>query len=270
FAAGFRDRAAAAVLLLALGGNLPGSAVPPVDFFAGLLLVALLLCHVCQLPAPYLSFDARGRLDPAGSWSHRGWTTPVLALCLVVTALAFAWQQLSGSEPVAASSCWDMAVTLCVALPFVVSPDRFSPVRGGVQGDLHPGRVFYDGHCGLCHRAVRWILAEDQLQPHLGLAPLQGETFAALVDEGVRSELPESLVFRRDDGELLLKSQAVLAILQTLGGFWRALGLVLVLVPRPLRDLAYDGIARVRFALFGEAAAACPLLPAHLIDRFDH
>ena len=34
--------------------------------------------------------------------------------------------------------------------------------------------IFFDGHCGLCHRFVRFVLAEDQSAKPLSFAPLQG------------------------------------------------------------------------------------------------
>ena len=42
-------------------------------------------------------------------------------------------------------------------------------------------QVYYDGHCGLCHRVVRFILAEDA-QRHFRLGALQGSGFAAALD----------------------------------------------------------------------------------------
>ena len=59
-----------------------------------------------------------------------------------------------------------------------------------------------------------------------------------------------SILLRDRDG-LHRKSDAVLRILVGLGGPWRLLGL-LRLVPRPLRDIAYDFIARNRYRWFGK------------------
>jgi len=40
------------------------------------------------------------------------------------------------------------------------------------------------------------------------------------------------------------------------------------LVPRPLRDVVYRCVARVRRRIFAAPKDACPLLPKHLRERF--
>jgi predicted DCC family thiol-disulfide oxidoreductase YuxK len=130
-------------------------------------------------------------------------------------------------------------------------------------------RIFYDGHCGLCHRAVRFVLAEDRAGDAFRFAPLAGDAFRAAVPEGARAGLPDSIVLRRADGGLLTRSAAVLYIGARLGGAWRILAAVTWIIPRPLRDLAYDGVARVRYRLFGRPAEVCPIIPPALRGRFD-
>ena len=41
-----------------------------------------------------------------------------------------------------------------------------------------------------------------------------------------------------------------------------------LLIPRPIRDIAYDGVARVRRRLFAPPAEVCPMLPPALRARF--
>jgi predicted DCC family thiol-disulfide oxidoreductase YuxK len=132
-----------------------------------------------------------------------------------------------------------------------------------------PERLFYDGTCGLCHRAVRFVLAEDRSGQAFRFAPIAGATFEAAVPDPVRASLPESLVLERADGTLLARSAAVLHVLARLGGLWRVTGALALLVPRRLRDAAYDGVARVRRRLFRPPPEACPVVPAELRSRFD-
>jgi predicted DCC family thiol-disulfide oxidoreductase YuxK len=138
-----------------------------------------------------------------------------------------------------------------------------------------PGRateteaIYYDGHCGLCHRAVRFVLAEDRAGDAFRFAPLGGNAFRVAVPEDARAGLPDSIVVQRADGGLLARSAAVLYIGARLGGAWRTLAAVTWIVPRPLRDLAYDGVARVRYRLFGRPAEVCPIIPPELRGRFD-
>jgi len=57
---------------------------------------------------------------------------------------------------------------------------------------------------------------------------------------------------------LLLRSDAVRFVFEELGGIWRAAAFVLTLVPRSLREKAYNMIARNRYRIFGRGDS-CPL-----------
>ncbi|NOT52965.1 MAG: DUF393 domain-containing protein [Deltaproteobacteria bacterium] len=131
-----------------------------------------------------------------------------------------------------------------------------------------PEVVFYDGHCGLCHWAVRFILARDHTGEAFRFAPLDSDTFRAALSDTARASLPDSLIVQTDEGEILMRSDAVLHVLRRLGGLWRALGIVGRLIPRAPRDKVYDGIARIRHRLFKAPPASCPLIPANLRGRF--
>jgi predicted DCC family thiol-disulfide oxidoreductase YuxK len=129
--------------------------------------------------------------------------------------------------------------------------------------------LFYDGHCGLCHRAVKFVLQHDRTGSAFRFAPLQGETFPREVPAERRAGLPDSMVVQTLDGSLLVRSDAWIHILQQLGGGWRLLGAATAVIPRPLRDAAYDFIARIRFRVFGRRDDLCPVLPSNLRARFD-
>ena len=99
-------------------------------------------------------------------------------------------------------------------------------------------------------------------------APLGGEAFRALVPEAERGTLPDSLVLRTADGRLRVRSAAVLESLRRIGGPWALAAALGALVPRPLADRAYDGMARLRRRIFSPPADVCPAVPAHLRPRF--
>jgi predicted DCC family thiol-disulfide oxidoreductase YuxK len=132
-----------------------------------------------------------------------------------------------------------------------------------------PEILFYDGHCGLCHRAVRFVLAEDREGTLFRFAPLQGETFQRLVTSDQQKTLPDSVVVMTSDEKLLARSDAFLHILRRLGGGWKVLGVVSSLIPRALRDFVYDFVARVRYRIFGRRDDLCPVTPPELRRRFD-
>lgn len=128
--------------------------------------------------------------------------------------------------------------------------------------------VFYDGDCGFCHASVRFLAARDRAG-RLRYAPLGGPTFLALVPEGERAGLPDSLVVHGADGRVLVQSEAMLHCLRRLGGGWRALAALLAAVPRPLRDPAYAAFARSRQRWSARPADACPVPSGALRARFD-
>jgi predicted DCC family thiol-disulfide oxidoreductase YuxK len=128
--------------------------------------------------------------------------------------------------------------------------------------------IFYDGHCGLCHGLVRFVLSEDQSAHPFSFAPLQGEEIKRTIAEPVRAKLPDSVVVVEENSNVLTRSAAVIYVLKRLGGLWFLCATVLSFVPRALRDLAYDAIASVRRRIFGTTDDVCPLVPRPLRARF--
>ncbi len=129
--------------------------------------------------------------------------------------------------------------------------------------------IFYDGHCGLCHRTVQFVLNHDSSGKSFRFAPLQGTTFDQLVALPQRTQLPDSIVVLTSDGRLLVRSNAILHVFRSLGGSWKLLASALAIVPRPARDAAYNFIARIRYFVFGRRDEVCPLVPPDLRARFD-
>ena len=220
---------------------------------SALALAFLLLAHACIPGKPYGSFAARGRADPGG-----GWRMPPLILWALRIAAAIAWigllrppfPELSGP-----------AVLLLLAS---LDPGWIAPQRG-----MEPATLFYDGDCGLCHRAVRFVLAEDPDGRAFRFAPLTSDAFAAALPPERRAALPDSLVVRTPDGRVLVRTAAVREICNRLGGLWRALALASRALPEPWLDAGYDQVARLRASLFARPAEACPRVPAELRRRFD-
>lgn len=201
---------------------------------------------------------------PEGLW-------PLLATVFVAVHLAFLPALLF---PRAHPWIWlaGLVVVLLWSLPFF-PPAAFFYLLAFDPGWLAPRpaapeggeTIFYDGDCGLCHRAVRFVLAEDS-GGRFAFAPLASAAFAA---HGADARaLGDTMVLERADGTLAARSEAWVGILRGLGGGWRAVGELLRLVPRPLRDRVYDGIASVRKRLFAKPDGACPLLPRDLAQRF--
>jgi len=118
--------------------------------------------------------------------------------------------------------------------------------------------VLFDGPCGLCDGAVRWLLRRDR-RGALRFAPLEGRVAAA-----VRSRHPELpgadetmvLVERPETPaeRVHVRSRAVIGILVALGGSWRLFS-VLRGAPSWLLDPPYRFVARRRTRWFGRLPA---------------
>jgi len=141
--------------------------------------------------------------------------------------------------------------------------------RTVLTAEPRPEILFYDGHCALCHGAVKFVLKHDAAGAAFRFAPLQGETFSARLPETARKALPDSIVVLTREGALLVRSDAFVHILDRLGGGWKFVAGVIEIVPRPLRDVIYDFVARVRYSVFGTRKDVCPVVPQELRSRFD-
>ena len=111
--------------------------------------------------------------------------------------------------------------------------------------------VLFDGVCNLCNGLVQFIIRRD---PHARFQFAAMTSFAAdtivLVEDGRRYE----------------RSAAVLRIARQLRAPWPLL-FAFIVVSRPLRDWAYDAVARRRYRWFGRRET-CMVPTPELRARF--
>lgn len=109
--------------------------------------------------------------------------------------------------------------------------------------------VLFDGVCKLCNGWVRFLIRHDRHR-RIRLAAVQSpEGQALLAWAGLPLDQFDTLAVIRDQ-HYWVRSNAVLQIIALLPMAWRLLQLLRIL-PRVLRDWAYDRIARNRYRLFG-------------------
>jgi predicted DCC family thiol-disulfide oxidoreductase YuxK len=135
--------------------------------------------------------------------------------------------------------------------------------------------VIFDGHCALCNGLVRWLLRRDRLD-HLRFAAFDSAKVSGLLARyGIGSlgsivEPSTILVLRDFNGpaeQLLVRSDAALAVLSELPKPWPAVAAALRLIPRRVRDLAYWLVARWRYRIWGRLES-CPFPSLEERDRF--
>ena len=119
--------------------------------------------------------------------------------------------------------------------------------------------VLFDGDCAFCHASVRLAMHEDPTL-RLKFAPLAGETAKRLLGVSPPPHGGDSIVVVGEDGSVEVKSRAVAAVLERLGGLWLMPAAILRVMPRSFADMAYDlvGHWRYRIARRGESRL-CPL-----------
>src|SRR5258706_1154607 len=247
-ALGVADRLAAVVCSAYLAA-VAMTANPPI---AHLIAAALLALHFATPGRPYGSWGARKRADPGSGW----WLPARVQLAarglLALTVVLVVWGAV-GSP----GALW---------LPLALL--AFDPAWVPAKREGAPVRLFYDGECGLCHGAVRFLLAEDRDGQGFRFAPLASESFPRAAPAELRATLPDSLVLALQDGTLLLRSDAVLESAERLGGLWRIGARALRSLPRAWLDRVYDAIARHRKRFVRRPPAACPVVSPELRAPF--
>ena len=127
-----------------------------------------------------------------------------------------------------------------------------------IRASAHPIVVF-DGACNLCNASVDFIIDRDP-SARFRFVARQSEAGKRLLRQ---HQLPEegvgSIVLIEGD-RVLVRSSAALEIARGLSGAWPLVALFR-LVPGPLRDAAYDVIARNRTRFFGSREACAVPTP---------
>jgi predicted DCC family thiol-disulfide oxidoreductase YuxK len=108
-----------------------------------------------------------------------------------------------------------------------------------------------DANCALCARSAMWIARNDH-RGEFRIVPLQSDLGAALMQHyGLDPDDPNSWLFL-EEGRAYSGLDALAHVGRRLGGIWRSLSVVLIL-PRPVRNVLYRFVARNRYRWFGTA-----------------
>ncbi|MBL8003120.1 MAG: DUF393 domain-containing protein [Flavobacteriales bacterium] len=106
--------------------------------------------------------------------------------------------------------------------------------------------VLYDGDCAYCNGWVNWIRTRDKAARFRYIALGSAEGLALRDRYAVPADVDSVVLVLGDHA--YVKSEAAWRILSALPGH-RLASTALRLIPRPLRDLGYDLVARNRHRL---------------------
>lgn len=126
------------------------------------------------------------------------------------------------------------------------------------------GIILFDGVCNLCNGAVNFIIDHDPTA-YFNFAPLQSESGQRLQQELALPPHLDTLILIEGQ-HVYTQSTAVLRIARKLSLPW-SLAVILLSLPRGLRNAAYRQIARKRYKWFGKSTQ-CRLPTPALKARF--
>lgn len=111
--------------------------------------------------------------------------------------------------------------------------------------------ILFDDDCLICNRFVRFIHKNDK-HNRICFTSFNSETGIKM-----RDELPNSLrefdsVIFFNNGQYFFYSDAILNILKQIGGLWKYIGIILLIIPKTIRDYVYYLVAKNRYDWFGK------------------
>ena len=110
--------------------------------------------------------------------------------------------------------------------------------------------ILFDGVCNFCNRTINIILKYDK-QAYFQFAASQSIAAMGIMQAFKIEQIAIASVILIDQEKVYTKTDAVIQIANRLSG-WPKLFRVLKFIPKPMRDFAYDLIAKNRYALFGK------------------
>ena len=108
--------------------------------------------------------------------------------------------------------------------------------------------IFFDGVCGLCNGFVDFVISQDKKKIFL-FSPLQSDYAVNHLPPQYTKDLTSVVLMI--NGEILSKTNAVLRVMEELGGAWKLLALSRHL-PLSFRNRMYDMVASNRYRIFGK------------------
>lgn len=128
------------------------------------------------------------------------------------------------------------------------------------EWDKYERVIVFDGVCNFCNWFVNFVMDRDSSH-RFKFGTLQSDTAQLLLTElQLPTEDFETFILL-DHGQVFTKSTAALRILKQLDNFWPLL-FIFWIIPRPIRDVVYNWIARNRYQWMGKTQTCRVPTPA--------
>lgn len=125
--------------------------------------------------------------------------------------------------------------------------------------------ILFDGICNFCNRTVNIILDHDK-DARFQFAASQSNAGINKLHELNLAQTAFASVILIDNEKVYTKTDAIILIAKQLNG-WPKLFSFIKFIPRPIRDFAYDLIAKYRYTLFGKRET-CRMPEPSIRSRF--
>ena len=118
--------------------------------------------------------------------------------------------------------------------------------------------IYYDGECGLCHLAVRFILRVDSKNNFY---------FSPLSNLDINLKNIDSIILKRGN-KVFYEGMAIITIFENIDNNWNYLAKVLKLIPINVLDTVYRWVSRNRAKFSVKKVSSCPIVPGSYQKRF--
>ncbi|WP_299713328.1 thiol-disulfide oxidoreductase DCC family protein [uncultured Tenacibaculum sp.] len=126
--------------------------------------------------------------------------------------------------------------------------------------------IIFDGVCNLCNQSVLKVIKLDKKNAFL-FTSLQSEIGKEILEHlKIDTSKIDSIILLDPKGKYYIKSSAALKIMSSFNGFWK-LTQIFWLIPKALRNLVYDFIAKNRYKWFGKKDQ-CMIPTPELTSKF--
>ncbi len=125
--------------------------------------------------------------------------------------------------------------------------------------------IFFDGYCNLCNASVNFIIKRDA-ESYFKFSSLTSEFSKDFLIENNYNILDFKTIILFENNQLYSKSDAVLRILKNLKTPLKYC-YYLKYIPKSIRDLIYDLIAKNRYSWFGKRDE-CLIPSKEIFNRF--